>query len=467
MPAQRAARPCCQGFAGVSALWLALAVVLPRTASSQAVISYASHGTDWAQGSCHSRDFQSPLNFDAQLKDPPEEKLYYHYPPIAQGSFVLRAHTAGLSIDMTKEEYGGVVHNGMWYALTRIDFHAGAEHLIQGKRNPLEVQLVHRAENNPVRQVVVSVLVWSEDEPQPPPALKAKYYPPDPAEIDFNANLQHFLMVEPPDIAGASVEFEVGQRGALLLGSFLDNLAVPGSGTYLSYPGSQTAPPCDERVVWYVRRTTMVASDFQVKALWDPLMRLTGGAGNYRSVMPLGVRTVQVFQAVDQLYQGTPPPPPRMPLGPNPRTDDERRAKLMVDHAAAKAEEAKDYIKDFQARATKAAKALRDGLEVPVTTTPPPPPPGYGTDAWAEAVNQARGSIYRAAAGVERTVKDVLGGGSPVAQELHREGALRGAAATAVVPPPELPTAVMGGASALAVAAHGSRRAAAHAVASR
>merc|ERR1719160_1725355 len=97
--------------------------------------------------------------------------------------------------------------------------------------------------------------------------------------MDFNDQIQHFLMKEPPSADGETREIKLKVDNPLDLTAFIESpLAVKpeGDGTFIEYAGSMTSPPCAESVTWLVRRPQMLASDEQVKAISDAIMRMTG-----------------------------------------------------------------------------------------------------------------------------------------------------------------------------------------------
>lgn len=402
-----------------------------RESSSVGPHSYALHGEDWTDGSCSSRDLQSPVNFDDHILDPPMRDLKYHYDVIAERNLTMTATDGILHVDMYDDMVGGVVHGGKWHPLVRIDFHAAAEHTLKGVRQPLEIQLVHRQVDDPGKFVIVSVLVWCEHSPEPNTKPPKRYRPPDPAEIDFNVNLQAFLWKEPPSVdLGTSVVELTGQR-TLDLSMLVENRLVEGSGTYIRYSGSTTQPPCREKATWYVKRTTVIAGDGQVKALADAITRLTQGQGNYRALMPFNARKVEVFKAVFSPEMGATPMPP-LPLGPNPRTDDEKRAEIDIRKAQRLTNEANAYAEDFIHRLHAAADAHADtfrGTFAPTTT--PQPTPG-ASDGFVKTIGDMRSSIYGAAAGVKTAVRHMI---RAKAMEIDNEAVAQAAAAMSMTQP--------------------------------
>lgn len=119
-----------------------------------APISYAHHGEDWAVGSCQSRDQQSPVNFDTALRDPPQASFQFHYPIINN---VTVDASQGLQSNL-RSTGGEIHHDGNIYHLIRSVWHSESEHLVEGKRFPLELQLIHAKRFKPAHMLIVSIL---------------------------------------------------------------------------------------------------------------------------------------------------------------------------------------------------------------------------------------------------------------------------------------------------------------------
>jgi hypothetical protein len=306
---------------------------------------------------------------------------------MALGS-TLSASTLGANI-------GGVEYKDVLYPLQRIDIRGPAEHLILGKREPLEMQLVHKAADGPKGPgpyLIVSVLFWAEHSPQPPAAgmPAVPFAVPADTEIDFNPNMQFFVMSPPPMAEGAA---PAAIPPGLNLGLFLEDLSVPiavrSAVPFMEYSGSLTAPPCLEQATWLVRRDHQMASDNQVKMLASSLFALTANAGNFRHVMPLNKRIPKVVEPVftPTLAATIATAPPSaavfgsvpLPWGPEPRTDGEYNAMMSAKYALEKAHHTEAYTKDVAGRLAKAYRAYANELAAPppiplppMATTPPP-----------------------------------------------------------------------------------------------
>lgn len=261
-------------------------------------LDYSQHGSDWAGGSCASRKLQSPVDlFETQR--------------LASGSFSFQylTQTSGLflsndgntlSVDMGGTKLGGVRvpdivnpsrFEEKYYSLERLELHAASEHTLRGVHAPLEVQLVHASYWG---HLSVSVLVDCYPGVPPLPqsflqralvnehsgGVESSTWPLDAGTLA----LQALVPQGPP---------AYGERSAI---SGLNLGALVANGTYFMYGGSQTSPPCEAQT-WLVRREIVRASCAQVQALTAPLFRATGGAGNFRTVMPLNQREVEVWSA--------------------------------------------------------------------------------------------------------------------------------------------------------------------------
>merc|ERR1719261_1275129 len=105
-------------------------------------------------------------------------------------------------------------------------------------------------------------------------------------------------MKEPPDAPDKKVKVKFDEKDPLDLKVFAEHPLITDTNTYIEYAGSLTSPPCLETVTWLVRRSKMLASNGQVKAFSDSIMRMTQDKGNFRSVMPFGDHTLSVLKAV-------------------------------------------------------------------------------------------------------------------------------------------------------------------------
>lgn len=416
-------------------------------------VSYVHNGQDWTAGVCKSRDLQSPLNFDDHILDPPMANFFYDYKELNNVTLKLTAADKTIHVwfppDNEYARVGGIVLRGKYYALTRIDFKVQGEHLFRGERLPMEIQLVHRHVKNPSQFVILAVRVWCETVPPPPEEPKPeKYYPPDPAEMDFNKQLEHFLMKEPPDAPDKKIEIELTEDKPLNMSVFVEHPLISDTNTYIEYAGSLTSPPCLETVTWLVRRSKMLASNGQVKAFSDAIMRMTANKGNFRSVMPFADRKLTVLRALPG--PGATGDPQLMPLGPNPRDDKEFQVAGYVDSAVKQTSQAKRYFDDFAKRAAAAAKAHADQYTKPLKAKL-----DVGKtkkDDWTIATEMTRDAIYGTADHIQRTMTDAI---EHQARQLQHMADEASQVASAMAKLPEPPGAAPGPAPGAAPGAPG------------
>lgn len=353
-------------------------------------------------GMCFSRERQSPVNFDDHIKDPPTSQLEYHYEPLKNVKLQMQARQGLFFIDTSHLRIGSVLFNGKDFPLVRIDFHVGSEHLIKGKRYSMEIQLIHRRIDDPMKSLVIAIPVWSEKTPAPkkiPTYLFSRrpvgtYYPPVQTEPDYNEQLQSFLTRRPPTHEGQIADVVIPMDKPLDLGFFVENPLLPDSGTYIQYSGSSTTPPCSDSTTWFVRRNPMMASSGQAQAFANSIYRLTNKHGNFRAVMPVNQRGLMVFRArwVPYHRYGT----ERYSLGPNARTDGEYQAAKLADVAEDFSRSATDYMDDFSTRlrnsAAKMAHELDKGHQQ-LQVTPPPSNSSIHDGPWAKAVSNTRAAM--------------------------------------------------------------------------
>jgi carbonic anhydrase len=145
------------------------------------------------------------------------------------------------------------------YVLVQFHFHAPSEHTIDGKHYPMEMHLVHQAQDGAL--AVVGVLI---EEGVENPGIAPLWS----------------QLAEPPGTE-ATVRIPAG---------FSDHI-FPGDtkGVY-HYSGSLTTPPCSEGVKWYVRETPTQLSKEQIAAftaIYDH---------NNRPVQALNDRTLYLDQ---------------------------------------------------------------------------------------------------------------------------------------------------------------------------
>ncbi|KAH0475490.1 MAG: uncharacterized protein KVP18_002643 [Porospora cf. gigantea A] len=153
------------------------------------------------------------------------------------------------------------------WSLYNIDLHMPAEHLLDGCRHVLEVQLVHQRVPSAAS---VSASFSEDDLPQDLDDLEA-----------FEAKMVVSLLFEASDNAPESpldrileneiCEFKPGSPPNL------QDLIEQADDDFIVYDGSATRPPCQENYTWYVARRPLLVRTALLKILRGRL-----GVGNYR-----------------------------------------------------------------------------------------------------------------------------------------------------------------------------------------
>jgi len=309
---------------------IALTIVWVHGASP----GYINHGLDWDAGACSSREWQSPINIDTILLNEPEDVFEFNYPVVNDTPVTRRDGALELDLRPTKGQllYGGAVYN-----LRRATWHSDAEHLISGKRYPLELQLIHARPFHPASLIILSILFKKEEgeeEDAPWTLLTGQ-----------GENLD----------ADVAQVWDAVADSSLRVGNFdLDVLLGTGDGRFVEYTGSQTSPPCMEGVTWLVKQHAVPLAKTQVEAFAETLHRINEGNGNFRSAAALNSRQLRVLQGEKKVGKKEPfvdaPPKDPLPLGPRPRTDGELQALGAVHNAIRATNEAKDSFKKLRER---------------------------------------------------------------------------------------------------------------------
>jgi carbonic anhydrase len=145
----------------------------------------------------------------------------------------------GHSVEYELDGGGAIELNGRSYELLQARFHAPAEHLVDGERRPIELQLAHQSRRGDLAVVAVAA--------EEGPASTA---------------LQPFVDA----VAGAGADPE--PVGELDPSGLLPDRGEDGL-TAFSYLGSLTTPPCTEDVRWLVVDEPVTLSSEQLRAFTD------------------------------------------------------------------------------------------------------------------------------------------------------------------------------------------------------
>ena len=148
--------------------------------------------------------------------------------------------------------------DGVAYDLIQFHTHTPAEHTPTGTPYPMELHFVHQQPNTDNLAVLG---VWVK-------------------EGASNALLESFI----PSLPKATSEVFTSAT------TFNPQALFPANGSYYTYGGSLTTPPCSETVRWFVMETPIEASAAQInsfKAIEH---------SNARPVQQLGTRTIRYFR---------------------------------------------------------------------------------------------------------------------------------------------------------------------------
>lgn len=196
---------------------------------------------------CSSGKQQSPINLT--WKAPKQgKKIEFHYGP-TKPIFVDNGHT--LQLDFPEGNY--ITVGNEKYSLVQLHWHAESEHLLSGKRNPLEMHLVHKNSKGNLSVVGIFFKIGQSN------PLLEQLWKSWPQEKDRKVELK------------ANIDLTAFE---------------PAKPTFYHYVGSLTTPPCTEKVAWNVFNTPMEMSAAQYE------MFKKRYHGNYRPVQDLNGRKV-------------------------------------------------------------------------------------------------------------------------------------------------------------------------------
>lgn len=200
---------------------------------------------------------QSPINIDRSqtvFKDLPS--ISYNYGE----SFVQlinNGHTVQANI---KDKENSITIGDKEYTLAQFHFHTQSENTVDGRHAPVEMHLVHKADDGNLAVVGVFFVDGEKNE-----TLE---------ELWEN-------LPDVDDTCGYESQEEVE----------IDEL-LPENHTCYRFDGSLTTPPCTEGVKWTVMANPLEMSSNQINAFFQIFSGLHFPEGNRRPVQPLNKRTV-------------------------------------------------------------------------------------------------------------------------------------------------------------------------------
>ena len=184
---------------------------------------------------CGSGKSQSPVNLASKTgKGSPEWKIEYKTTSlqIAHNEHVEELINNGHTIQVTPQEGSTITYGGKIYHLKQFHFHTPSEHTIDGKHAPMEIHLVHQADDKSL--AVIGVLV---------------------REGGHNANFDQLIKYLP------NAEGEKKTHDSVSIDIAVH---VPKQISAYHYIGSLTTPPCSEDVQWLVMNHPILMSKSQI-----------------------------------------------------------------------------------------------------------------------------------------------------------------------------------------------------------
>ncbi|MCB1321430.1 MAG: carbonic anhydrase family protein, partial [Leptospiraceae bacterium] len=202
---------------------------------------------------CESGMRQSPVNI-VGAEDPEEvTPIQFDYRAV-DTSVVNNSHT--IQVKYEESESFIRVHESL-SELIQFHFHSPSENLIEGESFPLELHFVHQNDTGKITVIAVMIAEGKSN-----PVLESIWSatPRSPGEKEIGTSL----------------------NAADLL---------PQSGSYYTFRGSLTTPPCTENVEWYVLTEPIEASRAQIDTFVDII------GENNRPAQPLNGRELHLVQA--------------------------------------------------------------------------------------------------------------------------------------------------------------------------
>ena len=198
--------------------------------------------------------------------------------------------------------FGGVMVDGVFYSFVSLHFHTPAENTIDGVAYPMEMHLVHVAEDGSGSIAVVGVLFQhsSKDNPADPTVAELLTHIED-EENDFDNDNSNGGRdnIKNININKGGWARRRGRNRTTNSGSSKRNIVTVSPGSlwddgsgYYEWSGSLTTPPCTGNVHWFLQRNIRAVSAEQC----DAFKKHAGGfPGNARPTQPLNGRTVKMY----------------------------------------------------------------------------------------------------------------------------------------------------------------------------
>merc|ERR1719161_951591 len=234
------------------------------------------------------------------------------------------------------------------------------------------------------------------------------YNPPSDSDPEFSPLLQGFINTVALPLFEETVTQNHSLADPVRLNALFDNF------TFFEYGGTMTVPPC-ESATWLVRREVMMVSTPQAKEFFKTLHTMSEDAGNYRTLMPVNSRVIEVRKS----EVNTNIPPWRAVVEQKDAADRIISSKQYGMDAVKIAETAANYVRDMDTRLKRAAiaHALELRPKAPPPEPPAPEPPGLPySEKWLDP-NILKSAMGTTAGSHARAVSDAVGEHAKVATE--------------------------------------------------
>lgn len=201
---------------------------------------------------CSIGEAQSPIDIATATSGPPA-RIAFNYHPVP-----LELVNNGRTVQLNCPSGGWVTVDGRAYVLQQLHFHAPSEHAVSGQTFPMEIHLVHRDGDGQTGVLAAFVQAGQKND------TIATLWTHRPSGKGIRQRLD--CSIDPGEL-------------------------LPANGSYYSYAGSLTTPPCSESIDWLLLRTPIQASPAQIDRF-----RAAFGA-NARPRQPLNDRRVTLRPA--------------------------------------------------------------------------------------------------------------------------------------------------------------------------
>jgi carbonic anhydrase len=185
--------------------------------------------SQWA-GVCGTGRMQTPINIlkAEQVPVPPLPPLEFSYKPAAL-DVVNDCNNYQIKLRFPANQWLKVARKP--YRLSEIDFHEPGENAVNGERSPMSIELVHLSPESTFLVIEVPIVAGKEN-----PVIKTLW--------------EHI----PP--AGKEHVMEEVKVNAMDL--------LPADHGFYRFPGSLTAPVCNEGVMWFLMKNPIEMSEAQI-----------------------------------------------------------------------------------------------------------------------------------------------------------------------------------------------------------